>query len=70
MSAAFSPDHPAADHDDRAPAATPGDAADQQPGPPSGSCRKYAPAWAASRPAISLIGASSGSRPSAVSTVS
>ena len=52
------------------PGATPGTPPSSSPRPPSGFSRKYAPACAASRPAISLIGASSGSRRSSVSTVS
>src|SRR5580765_226009 len=52
------------------PGATPGTPPRRRPRPPSGFSRKYAPACAARRPAISLIGASRGSRPSAVSTVS
>src|SRR5215210_467218 len=52
------------------PGATPGTPPSSRPRPPSGFSRKYAPACAARRPAISLIGASSGSRPSSVSTVS
>ena len=45
------------------PGATPGTPPSRRPRPPSGFSRKYAPACAASRPAISLIGASSGSAP-------
>src|SRR5215211_7760045 len=52
------------------PGATPGTPPSSIPRPPSGFSRKYAPAWAAMRPAISLIGASSGKRRSSVSTVS
>src|SRR5829696_7222447 len=52
------------------PGATPGTPPSRMPRPPSGFSRKYAPACAARRPAISLIGASSGSRRSSVSTVS
>ena len=54
----------------RAPARRPGTPPSSRPRPPSGFSRKYAPACAASRPAISLIGARSGSRRSSVSTVS
>src|SRR5439155_666553 len=39
------------------PGATPGTPPSSKPRPPSGFSRKYAPAWAASRPAISLTGA-------------
>ena len=56
-------DHPAADDDDLARARRPGTPPSRRPRPPSGFSRKYAPACAASRPAISLIGASSGSAP-------
>src|SRR3954471_22906714 len=52
------------------PGATPGTPPSKRPRPPSGFSRKYAPACAASRPAISLIGASSGSARLSVSTVS
>ena len=52
------------------PGATPGTPPRRRPRPPSGFSRKYAPAWAASLPAISLIGASSGSARLLVSTVS
>src|SRR3954452_1637421 len=45
------------------PGATPGTPPSRSPRPPSGFSRKYAPACAASRPAISLIGASHGSAP-------
>ena len=45
------------------PGATPGTPPSSSPRPPSGFSRKYAPACAASRPATSLIGASSGSAP-------
>ena len=51
-------------------AATPGTPPSRIPRPPSGFSRKKAPAWVAILPATSLIGASSGSRPSASSTVS
>ena len=40
------------------------------PRPPRGRSRAAAPTWGAIRPAISLMGASSGSRPSGVWTVS
>ncbi len=56
-------DDPAADDDARCPGATPGTPPSRRPRPPSGFSRKYAPACGASRPAISLIGASSGSAP-------
>src|SRR5918998_1476109 len=52
------------------PGATPGTPPSRSPRPPSGFSRKVAPACAASRPAISLIGASSGRARSSVSTVS
>src|SRR5919204_250937 len=52
------------------PGATPGTPPSSSPRPPSGFSRKYAPACAARRPAISLIGASSGRAPESVSTVS
>ena len=51
-------------------AATPGTPPSSTPRPPSGRSRKNAPAWVAILPATSLIGASSGSRPRASSTVS
>ncbi len=51
-------------------AATPGTPPSSTPRPPSGFSRKNAPAWVAILPATSLIGASSGSRPRASSTVS
>ena len=56
-------DDPAADDHDPARARRPARRRAASPRPPSGFSRKYAPAWAASRPAISLIGASSGSAP-------
>ena len=40
------------------------------PRPPCGRSSSFAPTWGAIRPAISDIGASSGSRPSGVCTVS
>ena len=52
------------------PAATPGTPPSSRPRPPSGFSSMKAPAWVAILPAISLIGASSGSRPRASSTVS
>ena len=51
-------------------AATPGTPPSRMPRPPSGFSSMKAPAWVAILPAISLIGASSGSRPRASSTVS
>ncbi len=51
-------------------AATPGTPPSRIPRPPMGFSRKNAPAWVAILPAISLIGASSGSRPWESSTVS
>ena len=57
-------DDPAADDDDLA-GATPGTPPSSSPRPPNGFSRKYAPACAASRPATSDIGASSGSAPPA-----
>ena len=51
-------------------AATPGTPPSRMPRPPNGFSSMKAPAWVASLPAISLIGASSGSLPSASSTVS
>ncbi len=51
-------------------AATPGTPPSSTPRPPSGRSRKNAPAWVAIFPATSLIGASSGSRPSSSTTVS
>ena len=51
-------------------AATPGTPPSRMPRPPSGFSSMKAPAWVAILPATSLIGASSGSRPSASSTVS
>ena len=51
-------------------AATPGTPPSRMPRPPSGRSRMKAPAWVATLPAISLIGASSGSRPRLSSTVS
>ena len=52
------------------PAATPGTPPSSSPRPPSGFSSMNAPACVAILPAISLIGASSGSRPCASSTVS
>ena len=51
-------------------AATPGTPPSRMPRPPSGFSSMNAPAWVAILPAISLIGASSGSRPAWSSTVS
>ena len=51
-------------------AATPGTPPSRTPRPPIGFSRKNAPAWVAILPATSDIGASSGSRPLASSTVS
>ena len=51
-------------------AATPGTPPSRMPRPPSGFSSMKAPACVAILPAISLIGASSGSRPFASSTVS
>ena len=51
-------------------AATPGTPPSRMPRPPSGFSRKKAPACVAILPATSLIGASSGRRPCASSTVS
>ena len=51
-------------------AATPGTPPSRMPRPPSGFSSMNAPACVAILPATSLIGASSGSRPSASSTVS
>ncbi len=51
-------------------AATPGTPASRMPRPPNGFSSMYAPAWVAIFPAISDIGARSGSRPSRSSTVS
>src|SRR3954451_9280759 len=52
------------------PGATPATPPSSRPRPPSGFSRKYAPACAERRPAISLIGASSGKARFSVSTVS
>ena len=51
-------------------AATPGTPPSRIPRPPSGFSSMNAPAWVAILPATSDIGASSGSRPRASSTVS
>ncbi len=51
-------------------AATPGTPPSRIPRPPIGFSSMKAPAWVAIFPATSLIGASSGSRPWASSTVS
>ena len=50
--------------------ATPGTPPSRIPRPPSGLSSMKAPAWVAILPAISLIGASSGSLPLRSSTVS
>ena len=52
------------------PAATPGTPPSSSPRPPIGFSSMKAPACVAILPATSLIGASSGSRPRASSTVS
>src|SRR4051795_13764198 len=52
------------------PARTPGTPPSSRPRPPSGFSSMNAPAWVAILPATSLIGASSGSRPRAPSTLS
>ena len=49
---------------------TPGTPPSRIPGPPRSFCSSVAPICVASLPATSLIGASSGSEPSAASTVS
>ena len=62
-------DDPAADHEHLA-RGDAGDSAEQQATAAERLLEEVAPAWAARRPATSLIGASSGSAPFAVSTVS
>jgi hypothetical protein len=69
MRAAWSPTTPPPMTTVRA-RATPATPPMSSPGPPFGACRNVADAMAARRPAISLIGSSSGRRWSGVSTVS
>ena len=67
--AALEPDVPAPMTVTRA-GATPGTPPSSTPRPPWVRSRWWAPAWAAMRPAISLIGASRGSDPLGRATVS
>ncbi len=69
MAAAFDPATPAPITTTR-PARTPGTPLSSTPRPPAGRWRCSAPAIVAIRPAISLIGARSGSEPSGRRTVS
>ena len=69
IAAAFMPETPAPMTTTFA-AYTPGHAAEQDAAAAVARSRVCAPTWGASRPATSLIGASSGSAPSAVCTVS
>ena len=67
--AAFQPTLPAPMTTTRA-GRTPGAPPSSTPRPPFSASSQWAPIWVAMRPATSLIGASSGSEPSASCTVS